>query len=391
MQPLKEEVRTKYESILREQDRVLEDVSTSLQELLQEWTHPDARVKLSWNFDPSKFRLDPPLAKAEVRERHFLGDIRRMGHGLQRAFIVSVLQLLAQSRQEEVPTLLLGFEEPEVYQHPPQARHLAKLLEEMENAQVIITTHSPYFVSGKGVENIRLVRWQEVADCSIVSHLTMRQLSRCLGDALGQAAAEPSSIMANVQQIMQPSLNELYFCGLAILVEGVEDVAFISTYIELLALTMEFKRRGGHFIVCGGKTSLSRPLAIAKELNIPFFVVFDGDSDKNGDEKIKRDNKRDNGCILNLCSVTGVDPLAVAGYAGYNVRIWGTNIRDAVKRDFTAETWDEAQNAMVELHGYTDLANRKKNEMVIVATLQHLWEAGKKSASLEDLCRKILP
>jgi len=41
-----------------------------------------------------------------------------MGHGLQRAFIVSVLQMLAKSKQEKVPMLLLGFEEPEVYQHP---------------------------------------------------------------------------------------------------------------------------------------------------------------------------------------------------------------------------------------------------------------------------------
>ena len=31
---------------------------------------------------------------------------------------------------------------------------------------------------------------------------------------------------------------------------------------------------------------------------------------------------------------------------------------------------------MVELHGYNDITN-KKNEMVIVATLQHLWEQGK--------------
>lgn len=71
--------------------------------------------------------------------------------------------------------------------------------------------------------------------------------------------------------------------------------------------------------------------------------------------------------------------------------MWGTNIRDAVKRDITPEAWDEAQQAMVELHGYKDLANKKKNEMVIVATLQHLWEAGKKSASLEQLCHLILP
>jgi len=389
--PLKEEVRAKYEGILREQDHVLDDVSDSLQTLLREWTHPDARVKLSWNFDASKFKVEPPLAKAEVGEKSFLGDIRRMGHGLQRAFIVSVLQLLAKSKQEEAPTLLLGFEEPEVYQHPPQARHLAKLLEDMENAEVILTTHSPYFVSGKGVENIRLVRWKDDEDCSKVSQLTLKGLSSCIAAALGGNPTEPSSCMATVQQIMQPSLNELYFSGLAILVEGVEDVAFISTYIELSGRMLEFKRRGGHFIVCGGKTSISRPLAIAKELSIPYFVIFDGDSDKNTKPDVKKDNKRDNGCILNLCSITGVDPLSAEGYFGKNVVMWGIDIRDAVRGGIGVEVWDEAQNAMVELHGYHDISNKKKNEMVIVATLQHLWEQGKKSVPLEDLCKRILP
>jgi predicted ATP-dependent endonuclease of OLD family len=389
--PLKEELRTKYEAVLRAQDSVLDDVSDSLQALLQEWAHPDAKVKLSWNFDPGKsLRIEAPLARAEVGEKRFLGDIRRMGHGLQRAFIVSVLQLLARSKQEEAPTLLLGFEEPEVYQHPPQARHLAKLLEDMENTQVVISTHSPYFISGKGVENIRLVRWNDSADCSLVSHLTLEKLSACVGDALGERPAEPSSCMATIQQIMQPSLNELYFSGRAILVEGIEDVAFMSTQIELMGKMMEFKRQGGHFIVCGGKNSMSRPLAIAKELSIPFFVVFDGDSDKNGKEDVKKSNKRDNKCILKLCSVTSIDPLSSDIYFGDNVVMWGTNIRDTIRNEIGADAWDTVQQAMVELHGYGDITNKKKNEMVIVAVLQQLWENGRKSSLLEELCNRLL-
>jgi putative ATP-dependent endonuclease of OLD family len=178
---------------------------------------------------------------------------------------------------------------------------------------------------------------------------------------------------------------------MAILVEGVEDVAFISTHIELTGRMLEFKRRGGHFIMCGGKTSMSRPLAIAKELSIPYFVIFDGDSDKNAKPDVKKDNNRDNGCILNLCSITGVNPLSTESFFGTKVVMWGSNIRDSVRSEIGSEVWDEAQKAMVELHGYHDISNKKKNEMVIVATLQHLWEQGKKSILLEDLCQRILP
>jgi len=102
-------------------------------------------------------------------------------------------------------------------------------------------------------------------------------------------------------------------------VEGVEDVAFISTYIELSGRMLEFKRRGGHFIVCGGKTSISRPLAMPKNCLFHISSFFDGDSDKNTKPDVKKDNKRDNGCILNLCSITGVDPLSAEGYL---VKMW---------------------------------------------------------------------
>lgn len=389
--PLRDEVRARYETILREQDHVLEDVSASLQSLLQEWAHPDARVQLSWNFDPTKsLKIDAPLAKAEVGEKRFIGDVRRMGHGLQRAFIVSVLQLLAKSKQEMAPMLLLGFEEPEVYQHPPQARHLARLLEDMENTEVIITTHSPYFVSGKGVESIRLVRWKDEEDCSTVSHLTMDKLSKCIGKALGEEPSEPSSCMAVIQQIMQPSLNELYFSGLAILVEGVEDVSFISTHMELSGKMLEFKRQGCHFIVCGGKTSMSRPLAIARELGIPHYVIFDGDSDKNDKDQCKKDNIRDNLCLLNLCQVTGVNPLSAEPYIGDKVVMWNIDIRNSVRGEIGVDVWDKAQQEMVDLYGYHDVTNKKKNEMVIVAMLQRLWQNEIKSSFLENVCSKIL-
>jgi hypothetical protein len=39
---------------------------------------------------------------------------------MQRAFIVSILQELAVGDQGESPKLILGFEEPELYQHPPR-------------------------------------------------------------------------------------------------------------------------------------------------------------------------------------------------------------------------------------------------------------------------------
>lgn len=383
---LEDQMRDKYQEILNTQKIALTAVSKSLETKLQTWAHADAKIELKWNFDPRKsVSLKPPFARADLGERSFLGDIRRMGHGFQRSFIVTLLQELAACNPGTAPSLLLGFEEPELYQHPPQARYLAVILEDMENSQVIVTTHSPYFVSGKGVENVRLVRWDTDSDQSVVFSTTLKRLGERIGKALGEEPQSPTFVMATVQQIMHPSLSELYFSRLAVLVEGQEDVAFISTHLELYGLMKNFRKVGAHLIACGGKNSMSRPLAIACELGIPFFVVFDSDSDNSKEKDIKR-NEKDNRCLLALCGCGSVDTSTSAGHAAENMIMWKNEIKKVVIEEITSEKWDKAWERMKSEYGPVS----GKNEMRITATLESLYNEGAKSASLDGLCKKII-
>ena len=81
--------------------------------------------------------------------------------------------------------------------------------------------------------------------------------------------------MAAVEQILQPSQNELFFSRVPIFVEGSEDIAFIATYLKLIQKWEEFRKYGCHFVNCEGKNRMSRPLAIAQGLNIPYFAIFE--------------------------------------------------------------------------------------------------------------------
>lgn len=388
LKDLRELASSKYKDIVDKQQGALDDISKSLQNKLQEWAHPGAQVKIKWNVDLSKsVKISEPMAKADIGEGGFIGEIARMGHGMQRAFIVTVLQELATINQESEPILLLGFEEPELYQHPPQARHLAKLLEDMANAQVIVTTHSPYFVSGKGFQNIRMMRKQNASGDSIVAQATMTNLSERLASALGKTPAHPTSLMAIIEQIMQPSIRELYFCNIPVLVEGIEDVAFISTYMELTNKLTDFRRVGGHFVVCSGKTNMSRPLAIAIELGIPFFAVFDADTNSTTD---KDKHERDNKCLLNLCSLSGTDALPVCDVWEENVVMWCINIGDTIRNEIGSSDWDDAQQEIVNRYDFQGVRNKQKNSILISATLEHLFNNSKKSKSLEQLCDKII-
>lgn len=370
------------------EQQVLGKLSTSIETRLQEWAHPGARLHLEWTCDLEKsVSVQTPVARVQVGEGDFIGEIARMGHGLQRSFLVSLLQELAEGGEGGQPTLILGFEEPELYQHPPQARHLVHVLEELSsrNAQVLVTTHSPYFVSGRGFESVRMAHRPHGESATTVSHVTHQQISDTLALALGGVPRSPSAVMAAVEQIMQPSQNELFFTRVPILVEGVEDIAYVSTYLKLTGRWREFRRLGCHFIVADGKTNMSRPLAIANALGIPAFVVFDGDGDKE-----ERAQRRDNSCLLCLCGEAEADTYPKQTQWGSRNVMWATNIGGAVRGEVGQGKWDEAQErARAEL-GLQEGGIGGKNTLLLGATLETLVNQGIAISVLERLSDSIL-
>ncbi len=294
--------------------------------------------------------------------------------------------MLASIDEESHPTLLLGFEEPELYQHPPQAKHLANLLEGLskQDTQAIITTHSPYFVSSNGFENIRLFKLPEGTTESTVTQLTFNELSNILATALGKAPQHPSSLMAAVEQIMQPSQNEIFFCKVPVLVEGSEDVAYISAYLTHTDKWSEFRRLGCHFIICEGKTNMSRPLAIANGLKLSAFVVFDGDCDKED----LVGHKRDNDCLIALLD-ENPKPITAEVYFGNRLVMWKTRIFDAISNEVGQDTWANAENDAREKYNL-QAGVRRKNPVLIAATLENLLGNNVKFTLLDQLCTNLL-
>ena len=112
-------------------------------------------------------------------------------------------------------------------------------------------------------------------------------------DKEGEAPTEPSAIMARVEQIMQPSQSELFLTEVPVIVEGLGDMAFISTYMQQSGKWERFRRLGCHFVLANGKMSLSRPLAISIGFGIPAFTIFDADGNQtNANER--KNHVRDN-------------------------------------------------------------------------------------------------
>lgn len=383
---LRKDAATRYQEILKKEQGILDVLTDSLTKKLRLWAHESTNVALKWHFnDQNSIKIAEPLARILAGEHDFLGELGRLGHGLQRSLLVALLQELAETGDSGPEDLLLGFEEPELYQHPPQARHMSSTLEALseKRTQVVVTTHSPYFVSGRGFPFIRMVRSSLAKKASVVTRYTHTQLADVLAATLKEPARSPTATMAAVEQIMQPSQNELYFTRIAVLVEGPEDVAFLSTYMHLLSMWPDFRRLGCHFIVASGKTNLSRPLAIARGLSIPAFAIFDVD---NGNQKDT--NKRDNRCLFELCGMKDADPLPNDIVWGPHLIAWPNTIKHSVAAGVGEDKWNVADVEVRKKFNYEGIT--QKNPLAIAAILEEMWVNGAKSDALAKACDLIL-
>jgi energy-coupling factor transporter ATP-binding protein EcfA2 len=140
----------------------LQTLENDLNDLLKTYS-PNAGIKIDWR---KNMEIDVPMPEANISliEDYYPAPVSHVGHGTQRSFILAMLQYLASAEQSEeqekeassslieIPNLILGIEEPELYQHPDRQRYLSKILAKISKheipgvarqIQVIYSTHSP--------------------------------------------------------------------------------------------------------------------------------------------------------------------------------------------------------------------------------------------------------
>jgi putative ATP-dependent endonuclease of the OLD family len=388
---LRTNMQTQYEALLEENQHVLESLSASLKARLVEWAHPEATIKLEWRQDPDKsVRVDEPLARIIAGEGIFEGELARFGHGLQRSYLLALLQELASVNDAASPRLILGVEEPELYQHPPQARHLATVLQRLGagNSQIIVSTHSPLFVSGEGFENVRMVRKNVADKRSTVTHVSYADIAAAVAAATGDAPKKAEGVLAKIHQALQPSLNEMFFSTRLILVEGLEDTGYLSAWLHLMHKWDEYRRRGCHIVPVNGKSELIQPLVIAKRMGIPTYVIFDSDADKPDHNGSRVKHEKDNKALLALLDKIGENPMPPATLWGNGFVMWHSDIGSIVKNEIGEADWVTYSSAADKQYGHA--GGLQKNVLHIAATLEEAWKAGKRSASLERVCTEVL-
>jgi putative ATP-dependent endonuclease of OLD family len=220
---------------------------------------------------------------------------------------------------------------------------------------------------------------------SNVTSLKYSDLSKELTDA-GEKAVKESGMIAKLYPTLRPEISEMFFSRKLILVEGIEDVAYLTSYIQLMGRLSEFRRSGYNIISVGGKSELIKPLAIAKLLGIEVFVMCDADTDKTRDDEVIK-HKQNNAAILHLLGHDQNENWPNADLKKLNLRMWKTNITDTIGPEF-GDVWKQHEDEAAAHCG--NAGGLKKNPLAVSRALESAWNAGFKSATLQELINSVL-
>ncbi len=374
---------------------------------------PDSDVRIDLHWLPIS-EIDIPLPQTDVKliEDGYSSVVARTGHGLQRAFILTILQHLAlaqttpaitadtiepsRTTQQRLPDLVLAIEEPELYQHPNRQRHLAQVLHDLalgkipgvaEKTQVIYATHSPLFVGIDRIDQIRLFRkTANGADKPKITKIISTGLDN-VAKTLWQADGSPTeeytgaTLLPRLQAIMTPWMSEGFFADVAVLVEGEDDRAAILGIATSMGHHLE--SNGFSVIPCGGKTNLDRPAIIFRQLGIPVYVIWD--SDKGKDEK--RARPKDNHRLLRLFEQPIVDwPHQIHDqYACFETDL-ETTLRDEIGTREFDEWLQECQDQFC----IPKKEHAIKNPTIIATVINKAQENERGSNTVKAIIEKIL-
>jgi putative ATP-dependent endonuclease of the OLD family len=355
---LRETVAARFDEILTKARPALSALAANLSEMMNAFT-PGAAVLLDWRGTQPALP-DWPLIEARLSEDGVETPVWAKGHGLQRSFIVSLLQRLAEVRAQEAhqedqtykhSTLLL-IEEPELYQHPLAAKRFARVLRtlaEEEGTQVIYSTHSPTFVSFEHFDSIRRVQKVQIeADlppATAVVSLALREVGDKLTALwnLDPATVTDGTTRDRLRTVLGPEVSEGFFAKAVILVEGQQDRAMLEGLASARAIDLE--GTGTAIVPVGGKGNLDRVLTVFKGFQIPVYLMFDGDK---SDIRNRDQNKRLNNILMTLAAESAEDFPATSVRAA--VAVFEEELETELKKAASGD-WDNLLRACCESCG----------------------------------------
>tara|TARA_R110000744_G_scaffold114988_1_gene215054 strand:- start:5673 stop:7328 length:1656 start_codon:yes stop_codon:yes gene_type:complete len=253
-----------------------ENMSTIAGQMLSNMSHA-----LEFDFaayDPSNYFKTLRVHPSEDGETRAYEEL---GTGQQQILALSFAHAYAKSFLGQ--GLIFILDEPEAHLHPLAQKWLAKQMFKMaqDGLQLIITTHSPYFINLEYINGIYLVNKDHQTQVNKTSATELA--SFC--SKTGASKADEKTIIPFYSSHSKPHILNGFFAKKIVLVEGETEELALPFYFEKIGLNT--LREGIAIIGVSGKGNLAKWWRFFSCYGIPTFVCFDNDS-KDDKKAIKR-------------------------------------------------------------------------------------------------------
>lgn len=300
-------------------DGFLAKISKPINEAIDHWgVRFDMSVNAVSPDDITKNLVKHAFADAMLGDVAFALD--RYGHGFQRSFLYELIKLApsfadtkASEKKEFDPDFtLIMFEEPEAFLHPAQQENMAfhlRRLSEGAGQQVVITSHSPIFVSKVADDLCQIVRARRESGVTVLGQIGKAAardvfaeglaFRKCLEGFVNNPAiqddqkkdardllkaAQPDAEIATQEERFRYQLwldserASMFFADRVLLVEGATEKALFGW---LLARDWhELTRHRIAVVDAMGKFNFHRYTALLEQFGIPYGLMLDDDQDK---------------------------------------------------------------------------------------------------------------
>ena len=364
---VKENVKNDQSKVAKLLDQVNDLANEVKKQIAEELNKTTSRLQKNLNevFPEHNVDIAPQADKIEVDKILATGThlnvagndgkyypLANQGSGLQRAFLWSAIEALADTGkmksgrstiESEKPKMLL-VEEPESFLHPPAvrlAREALYKIAELDNWQVMITTHSPIFID-VSKPHTTIIRVEKNEGATKIFSTEKTQFS--------DKERERLQMIRNCH----PTINEFFFANKVILVEGdTEQVTFSQVKEERVTI-----------INCRGKANIPMFEKILNHFGVEYIAVHDLDTPKS-----KRDGK-----FIKNSMWTINEKIIEEANKGLNGKVI-VNIPDFERQFFGyLQSGDKPYNAILELQKEERRNVRDELEKIANGSLSEKYE-----------------
>ena len=262
---------------------------------------PESKLHASTDLsDPSK--VLKPSFNVEMSS-NIRTPVQNQGTGMVRAAVFGMLRFrqkwLSQKEDDTTRSLIICFEEPEIYLHPSAANQMRDAIYDLSSSssQIIASTHSPFIIDISRKPKQVLNRVSEVEDSILNEAFTVTEAFKALLD-------EDKDYVKMLLKI-DDYMSRAFFTKNIVIVEGdTEDILIRETLSRLPK--MEFLKLVSNFeiIKARGKAAMIGLIKYLTSMGLKPIVVHDRDGGIEGAEKFNEPISKalgENGRIVLMC------------------------------------------------------------------------------------------